>query len=84
MDLARILGEKLLFDDFTFIGGLSDVGDDSAELFIGDKDGICCGFILNVFGGVGCGGGGDGVIERDSVNLVYLSENRLSMAINCM
>lgn len=71
-----MLGEKLLFDDFTFIGGLSDVGDDSAELFIGDNDGICCGFMLNVFGGFGGGGGGDGVIDRDSVSLVYLSNKR--------
>lgn len=69
-----MLGEKLPLDDFTFIGGLSEVGDDSAELLIGDNDGICCGFMLNVFGGFGCGGGGDGVIDRDSVSLVYLSE----------
>lgn len=68
-----MLGEKLLLLDLTFMGGLSDVGDDSAELFIGDKDGICCGLMLSVFGGFGCGGGGDGVIERDSVNRVYLS-----------
>lgn len=74
IDLARILGEKLLLFDLTFIGGLSEFGDDSAELLIGDKDGICCGFTLSVFGGfVIGGGGGDGVIERDSVSRVYLS-----------
>lgn len=74
IDLARILGEKLLLFDLTFIGGLSDVGEDSAELLIGDRDGICWGFTLSVFGGLIIGGGGDGVIERDSVSRVYLSE----------
>lgn len=68
-----MLGEKLLLLDLIFIGGLSDVGDDSAELLIGDNDGTCCGLILNVFGGFDCGGGGDGVIDRDSVNRVYLA-----------
>lgn len=66
---ARELGEKPF--DFTFIGGLSDVGVDSAELFIGDSDGTCGCLMLNVFGGFG---GGDGVTDLDSVSLVYLSK----------
>lgn len=39
IDLALDPGENPLVLDFTFIGGLSDVGVDSVELFIGDKDG---------------------------------------------
>lgn len=77
IDLARDPGENPLLDDFILIGGLSDVGVDSAELLIGDKDGTCVGFMLRVFGGftVNEFGGGDGVIDLDSVNLVYLSPN---------
>ena len=40
IDLARKLGEKLLLFDLIFIGGLSEVGDDSGELLIGDNDGM--------------------------------------------
>lgn len=80
IDLARMLGEKLLLLDLTFIGGLSDVGDDSAELLIGDSDGMCCGLMLSVFGGFDCGGGGDGVIDRDSVRRVYLSAIRIGIS----
>lgn len=40
IDFALELGENPLFLDLTFIGGLPDDGDDSVELFIGDKDGM--------------------------------------------
>lgn len=69
IDLARDPGENPLLLDFIFIGGLSDVGVDSVELFMGDRDGTCACFILNEFGG------GDGVIDLDSVKRVYLSGN---------
>lgn len=39
IDLARAPGEKPFELDFTFMGGLSEDGVDSVELFIGDKDG---------------------------------------------
>lgn len=42
IDLALTVGDTLLDNDFIFIGGLSEVGVDSAELLIGDKDGTCC------------------------------------------
>lgn len=53
----------MLFDnDFIFIGGDSEVGVDSAELLIGDRDGIwdCVGMLNSKFGG------GDGVTDLDS------------------
>lgn len=73
IDFAFDPGEKPLLCAFSFMGGLSEVGVDSVELLMGDKDGTCACFMLNVFGGAG--GGGDGVIDLDSVNLVYLSPN---------
>lgn len=39
IDFALVLGENPLLPDLIFIGGLSDDGVDSVELFIGDKDG---------------------------------------------
>lgn len=72
--LARVPGDKPFPVDLSFIGGLSDVGVDSVELFMGDSDGTCACLIVNEFGGDGCCGGGDGVIERDSVRRVYLSK----------
>lgn len=39
IDLARAPGEYPLLFAFTRIGGLSDDGVDSGELFIGDRDG---------------------------------------------
>lgn len=39
IDFALELGENALLPDLIFIGGLSDDGVDSVELFIGDKDG---------------------------------------------
>lgn len=70
---------------FGFIGGLSDVGVDSVELCIGDNDGTCACLIVSVFGGfagcTGCGGG-DGVIERDSVRRVYLSEKVIEQNVS--
>lgn len=74
--LAREPGEKPFSVVFDFIGGLSDVGVDSVELCIGDSDGTCACLIVSVFGGFAgctCCGGGDGVIDRDSVRRVYLS-----------
>lgn len=39
IDFALELGENPLLPDFIFIGGLSDDGVDSVELFIGERDG---------------------------------------------
>lgn len=59
---ARPVGEMACDIDFIFIGGDSEVGVDSAELLMGDREGMCdCVGMLNAkFGG------GDGVTERDS------------------
>ena len=63
---ARPVGERQLERfDFIFTGGLSDVGVDSAELLIGDNEGMWfwVGNVNDKFGG------GDGVIDRDSWSL---------------
>lgn len=64
--LARPVGEMACDNDFIFIGGDSEVGVDSAELLMGDNEGICdCVGMLNArFGG------GDGVTERDSAKRI--------------
>lgn len=55
--------------DFIFIGGDSEVGVDSAELLIGDSEGMCdCVGLLKIrFGG------GDGVTDLDSARRIYRS-----------
>lgn len=63
---ARIVGDMLLC--LTFILGLFELGVDSAELLIGDSDGMCCCFREMALELVG--GGGDGVIDLDSVRRV--------------
>lgn len=72
IDFARFVGDVCCPSiRFTFIGGLSDVGVVSAELLIGDSDGICCCLTDNELGGARrLLGGGDGVIDRDSVKRV--------------
>ena len=64
--LARPVGEMACDIDFNFIGGDSEVGVDSAELLIGDKEGMCdcVGMLKAKFGG------GDGVTERDSAKRI--------------
>lgn len=69
----------LLLFDFNFGRGLFEFGVDSVELFIGDRDGMCCCFIdipvvlveeLDADDDGPLINGGEGVIDRDSVNRV--------------
>lgn len=64
---ARIVGDMLLCARFTFTLGLLVSGVDSAELLIGESEGMCCCLREMALEPVG---GGDGVIERDSVRRV--------------
>lgn len=82
MALARIVGDILLDEDLFFICGLLlCCGVDSAELVIGDKDGIC-----------GClseaelWSGGEGVVDRDSARRVYRSKckRKIVIILNCL
>lgn len=67
---ARFVGDMLLCARFTFTFGLFEFGVDSAELLIGDNEGMCCCLTEMALEPVG---GGDGVIERDSARRVYRS-----------
>lgn len=72
---ALTVGDMLvLLSDFGLGRGLLVVGVDSVELFMGESDGMCCCFsdtpaVVEVLDELLLGGG-DGVIERDSVRRV--------------
>lgn len=63
---ALPVGDMACDKDFIFIGGDSDVGVDSAELLMGDSEGICVcvGMLKPKFGG------GDGVTDLDSAKRI--------------
>lgn len=65
IDFALEPMKKSFTFDLNFIGGLSEVGVDSVELFIGESDGTWFCLALSVFGG------DDGVSLLNAIRTAY-------------
>lgn len=72
-DILLLAPPLLRVSDLCLSCGLLAAGVDSAELLIGDNDGMCCCFREMLLWDNREDGGGDGVIERDSAKRVYRS-----------